>query len=59
LLGAFAFASLQTPMSFVPVLVLGLVTGLLYARTRSVGPGVAAHVVYVAVSLASRYALSA
>lgn len=35
----------------------GLVTGLLYARTRSVAAGVAAHVVYVAVSLAARHAL--
>ncbi len=57
LLTAFAFASLRTPMSFVPVLVLGLVTGLLYARTRGVVPGIAAHVVHVAVSLAARYAL--
>ena len=28
-----------------------------YARTRSVVPGIAAHVVHVAVSLAARYAL--
>jgi membrane protease YdiL (CAAX protease family) len=57
LLAAFAFASLRTPMQFVPVLLLGLVTGVLYARSRAVGPGVAAHVVHVAVSLAARYAL--
>jgi membrane protease YdiL (CAAX protease family) len=55
LLTAFAFAALRTPMSFVPVLVLGLVTGVLYARTRSIAPGVAAHAVHVAVSLAARY----
>ena len=57
LLAAFAFASLRTPMSFVPVLVLGLVTGGLYARTRSVAPGVLAHAVHVGISLAARYAL--
>ena len=57
LLAAFAFASLRTPMSFAPALMLGLVTGLLYARTRSVAPGVAAHVACVVVSLAARYAL--
>lgn len=57
LLTAFAFASLRTPMAFVPVLVLGVVTGLLYARSRSVAPGIAAHAVHVAVSLAARYAL--
>ena len=59
LLAAFAFASLRTPMSFAPALALGLVTGLLYARTRSVAPGVAAHIAYVVVSLAARYALGA
>jgi membrane protease YdiL (CAAX protease family) len=54
---AFAFASLRTPTAFLPVLVLGLVTGGLFARTRAVLPGLAAHVVHVAVSLAARYAL--
>jgi len=44
-------------MSLVPILVLGVVTGLLYARTRSVGPSVAAHAVHVAISLAARYYL--
>jgi membrane protease YdiL (CAAX protease family) len=59
LLAAFAFASLRTPTSFLPVLVLGMVTGLLYARSRSVVPGIAAHVVHVAVSLAARYGVGA
>jgi membrane protease YdiL (CAAX protease family) len=57
LLAAFAFASVRAPLSFLPVLVLGLVTGALYARSRSVAPCVAAHAVHVAVSLAARYYL--
>ena len=57
LLAALAFASVRAPMSLVPILVLGVVTGLLYARTRSVGPSVAAHAVHVAISLAARYYL--
>ncbi|MEA2751638.1 MAG: hypothetical protein QOI41_5781, partial [Myxococcales bacterium] len=57
LLAALAFASVRAPMSLVPIFVLGIVTGVLYARTRSVGPGMAAHAVHVAVSLAARYYL--
>jgi membrane protease YdiL (CAAX protease family) len=58
ILTAFAFAALRTPMAFLPVLVLGLVTGVLYSRSRSVAPGVLAHVVHVAMSLAARYFLA-
>jgi membrane protease YdiL (CAAX protease family) len=54
---ALAFASVRAPMSFVPIFVLGIVTGVLYARTRSVGPAIAAHAAHVAVSLAARYYL--
>jgi membrane protease YdiL (CAAX protease family) len=57
LLAALAFASVRAPMSLVPIFVLGVVTGLLYARTRSVGPAIAAHAAHVAVSLAARYYL--
>jgi membrane protease YdiL (CAAX protease family) len=55
LLAAFAFASVRVPLSFAPTLVLGIVTGLLYARSRSVAPGVAAHAVHVALLLGARY----
>lgn len=55
LFAAFAFAAVRAPLSFLPVLVLGLVTGALYARSRSLAPCVAAHAVHVAVSLAARY----
>jgi membrane protease YdiL (CAAX protease family) len=58
LFAAFAFAAVRPPLAFVPVLVLGVVTGMLYARSRSVGPGVAAHAVHVAISLAARYLLA-
>jgi len=56
-LAALAFASVRAPMSLVPIFVLGIVTGLLFARTRSVGPAIAAHAAHVAVSLAARYYL--
>jgi membrane protease YdiL (CAAX protease family) len=57
LLAAFAFASVRAPLSFLPILILGLVCGTLYARTRSVAPCIAAHAIHVAVSLAARYYL--
>jgi membrane protease YdiL (CAAX protease family) len=57
LLAALAFASVRAPMSLVPIFVLGVVSGLLYARTRAIGPSVAVHAVHVAVSLAARYLL--
>jgi len=55
LVGAFAFAAVHPPLSFVPVLALGLVTSLLFARTRALGPGIVAHVLHngLAVLLAS------
>ena len=56
-LAAFAFASVRAPLSFLPILVLGLVCGTLYARTRSVAPCIAAHATHVAVTLAFRYLL--
>ena len=56
-LTAFAFACLRTPKTFASGLVLGLVTGALYARTRSVGPGMAAHAAHVATSLLARYVI--
>jgi len=43
LLAAFAFAGVHPPMSFVPVFVLGLACGGLFAKTRSVVPGILAH----------------
>ena len=58
LLCAFAFASVRPPLAFLPILVLGMVCGLLYQRTRSVVPGIAAHATHVAVVLAARYFLS-
>lgn len=46
IVSAFAFAAVHPPLSFAPVFVLGLVTSALYARTRSIGPGVVAHLVH-------------
>ena len=43
---AFAFAAVHPPLSFVPVLVLGLVAGGLYATSRSVTPAIVAHAVH-------------
>jgi membrane protease YdiL (CAAX protease family)/energy-coupling factor transporter ATP-binding protein EcfA2 len=60
LLAALAFASVRAPMSVVPIFVLGVIAGSIYARTgsrRAVGPSIAAHAVHVAVSLAARYFL--
>jgi len=43
------------PLSFVPVFALGLAAGLLFVRTRALGPGIAAHLVHngIAVLLAA------
>ncbi|MBX3190592.1 MAG: CPBP family intramembrane metalloprotease [Labilithrix sp.] len=57
LLAAFAFAAVHPPLSFAPVLVLGLVCGGLYAKTRSVAPGIAAHVAHNAVATAATFLL--
>jgi membrane protease YdiL (CAAX protease family) len=59
ILGAFAFAAVRPPLSFAPTMLLGIVCGLLYARSRSVAPCVLAHAAYFAVSLAARYYFSA
>ena len=59
LLGAFAFAAVRPPLAFAPILLLGLVCGTIYARSRSVAPCVLAHAAYFGVSLAARYALNA
>ena len=59
LLGAFAFAAVRPPLSFAPILVLGLVCGTIYARSRAVAPCVLAHAAYFGVSLAARYTLNA
>lgn len=59
LLSAFAFAALRPPLAFAPILVLGLVCGTLYARSRSVAPSVLAHAAYFGVSLGARYLLNA
>jgi membrane protease YdiL (CAAX protease family) len=40
---AFAFAAIHPPLSFAPVLVLGIVTGVLFSTSRSVTPGILAH----------------
>lgn len=58
LLGAFAFAAVRAPLAFLPTLVLGVVTGLLYRRTRAVAPGIVAHATHVALALAARYFLA-
>ena len=51
LLGAFAFAAVHPPLSFVPVFLLGLVTSLLFARTRALGPCVVAHVLHNSITV--------
>ena len=48
---AFAFAAVRPPVSFVPSFVLGLLAGLLFARTRAIGPGIVAHLVHAALAL--------
>lgn len=53
-LGAFAFAVLRTPLAFAPTFVLGLTTGLFYARSRSIAPCVVVHAAYAAVAFAAR-----
>jgi membrane protease YdiL (CAAX protease family) len=58
LLAAFAFASVRPPLAFLPIFVLGIVCGTLYARTRSVVPCIAAHATHVSVALAARYFLA-
>ena len=51
LLGAFAFAAVHPPLSFVPVFLLGLVASVLFARTRALGPSILAHVVHNGLAL--------
>ena len=58
-LAAFAFAAVRPPLSFAPTLALGVVCGILYARSRSVAPCVLAHAAYFGVSLGARYVLNA
>ncbi|MBS2017855.1 MAG: CPBP family intramembrane metalloprotease [Deltaproteobacteria bacterium] len=50
LLTAFAFAAVHPPLSFVPVFVLGLACGVLFTRTRAIGPGIVAHAVHNALA---------
>lgn len=59
LVAAFACAAVRPPLSFAPAMLLGLVCGLLYARSRAVGPCVAAHAVHVGVTLFARYFVEA
>ena len=49
---AFAFAAVHPPVSFVPVVVLGVVTGTLYTTSRSVTPGIIAHAAHNLLVLA-------
>ncbi|MBX3219666.1 MAG: CPBP family intramembrane metalloprotease [Labilithrix sp.] len=51
LLGAFAFAAVHPPLAFAPMFVLGLVAGLLFARTRAIGPAIVAHLVHNGLAL--------
>ncbi|MBX3227628.1 MAG: CPBP family intramembrane metalloprotease [Labilithrix sp.] len=51
LLGAFAFAAVHPAPLFVPYLVLGLVTSVLFLRARAVLPCLAAHLVYAVLTL--------
>jgi len=53
LLAAFAFAVVHAPLSFVPVVVLGLVAGVVYARTRSLVPSIVAHATHNALATAA------
>jgi membrane protease YdiL (CAAX protease family) len=48
-IAAVAFAAVHPARSFVPVLLLGLVTGWLFARTKTVHAGVLAHTAHNAV----------
>ncbi|MBX3258838.1 MAG: CPBP family intramembrane metalloprotease [Labilithrix sp.] len=51
LLSAFACAAVHPPLSFAPLFVLGLSAGLLFARTRAIGPGIVAHLVHNGLAL--------
>jgi membrane protease YdiL (CAAX protease family) len=48
---ALAFAAIHPAISFAPVLVLGLATGALYARTKTVHAGVFAHLAHNSVAV--------
>jgi membrane protease YdiL (CAAX protease family) len=48
---AFAFAAIHPPLSFVPVFVLGLVTGVLRASSGSITAGIVAHALHNAIVL--------
>ena len=48
---AFAFAAVRPPVLLVPFFVLGVVASLLASRSRSIGPGVVAHVLHNGVTL--------
>jgi membrane protease YdiL (CAAX protease family) len=50
IVSAFAFAAVHPPISFVPVFILGLVASILFARTRALGPGIAAHACHNAIA---------
>ncbi len=54
-LAALAFAFVHPPLSFPAIVLLGLATGLLYARTGSIAPCIAAHATHntIAVLFAS------
>jgi membrane protease YdiL (CAAX protease family) len=51
LVTAMAFAVVHPPHAFPAVLVLGLATGALYAKTSSIAPGIVAHAAYAAIAL--------
>jgi membrane protease YdiL (CAAX protease family) len=51
LVGAFAFAAVHPPLAFVPVFALGLVASALFAKTRALGPSIAAHLCHNAVAV--------
>lgn len=52
---AVAFALVHPPISFVPVLVLGLVTGGLFARSGALGPAIVAHAVHNLIVVAGPF----
>jgi len=43
LLAAFGFAAVGSPLLFAPMLVLGVASGFLFARTKAIGPSILAH----------------
>jgi len=49
---AFVFAAIHPAVSFAPVLVLGLATGLLFRASRGIGPGILAHATYNGIVVA-------